>query len=132
MGEIRRRWSPDFKRDAVVLVRRRATDGSFRRRSHGEAVGPAGGDHQADLSAQSASRHTFITAALDAGVPLRDLREPASRADPRTTMRYDRGRHSLDRHATYVVFAFFAGASRPKAWLRRSGRRLRWTLNHFG
>ena len=35
-------------------------------------------------------RHTFITAALDAGVPLRDVQEAASHADPRTTMRYDR------------------------------------------
>jgi integrase/recombinase XerD len=32
-------------------------------------------------------RHAFITAALDAGVPLRDVREAASHADPRTTMR---------------------------------------------
>jgi integrase/recombinase XerD len=45
-------------------------------------------------------RHAFITAALDAGVPLRDVQEAASHADPRTTMRYDRARQSLDRHAT--------------------------------
>jgi integrase len=42
-------------------------------------------------------RHAFITAALDAGVPLRDVQEAASHADPRTTMRYDRARVSLDR-----------------------------------
>jgi len=35
-------------------------------------------------------RHAFITAALDAGMPLRDVQEAASHADPRTTMRYDR------------------------------------------
>src|SRR5215468_3274067 len=57
-------------------------------------------------------RHAFITAALDAGVPLRDVQEAASHADPRTTMRYDRARTSLDRHATYVVAAFIAGAAR--------------------
>jgi site-specific recombinase XerD len=57
-------------------------------------------------------RHAFITAALDAGVPLRDVQEAASHADPRTTMRYDRARVSLDRHATYIVAAFVAGASR--------------------
>ncbi len=57
-------------------------------------------------------RHSFITAALDAGVPLRDVQEAASHADPRTTMRYDRGRGSLDRHATYIVATFIAGASR--------------------
>src|ERR1700688_2905144 len=33
-------------------------------------------------------RHAFITAALDAGVPLRDVQEAASHADPTTTMRY--------------------------------------------
>ena len=57
-------------------------------------------------------RHAFITAALDAGVPLRDVQEAASHADPRTTMRYDRGRQSLDRHATYIVATFIAGAAR--------------------
>ena len=41
-------------------------------------------------------RHSFITAALDAGVALRDVQEAASHADPRTTMRYDRGRGSLE------------------------------------
>jgi site-specific recombinase XerD len=57
-------------------------------------------------------RHSFITAALDARVPLRDVQEAASHADPRTTMRYDRARRSLDRHATYIVATFVAGASR--------------------
>ena len=57
-------------------------------------------------------RHAFITAALDARVSLRDVQEAASHADPRTTMRYDRARVSLDRHATYIVAAFVAGAAR--------------------
>ena len=57
-------------------------------------------------------RHAFITAALDAGVPLRDVQEAGSHADPRTTMRYDRARGSLDRHATYIVAAYVAGAAR--------------------
>ena len=56
-------------------------------------------------------RHAFITAALDAGVPLRDVQEAASHADPRTTMRYDRARGSLDRHATYIVAAELPGSS---------------------
>lgn len=51
-------------------------------------------------------RHTFVTAALDAGVPLRDVQDAAGHADPRTTRRYDRGRQSLDRHATYAVADF--------------------------
>jgi integrase len=37
--------------------------------------------------------------------------EAASHADPRTTMRYDCGRQSLDGHATYVVAAFLAGVA---------------------
>jgi len=37
-------------------------------------------------------RHAFITAALDADVPLRDVQEAASHADPRRTIRYDRAR----------------------------------------
>jgi site-specific recombinase XerD len=57
-------------------------------------------------------RHAFITAALDAGVPLRDVQEAASHADPRTTMRDDRARGSLDRHATYIVATYLAGATR--------------------
>jgi integrase/recombinase XerD len=31
---------------------------------------------------------------------------------PRTTMRYDRVRGVLDRHATYIVAAYVAGAAR--------------------
>jgi integrase len=57
-------------------------------------------------------RHAFITAALDARVPLRDVQEAASHADPRTTIRYDRARGSLDRHATYIVAAYVAGPAR--------------------
>ena len=56
-------------------------------------------------------RHSFITAALDAGVPLRDVQIAARHADPRTTTRYDRARNNLDRHASYVVTAFIAGGA---------------------
>jgi len=55
---------------------------------------------------------TLLSTSLDAGVPLRDIQEAASHADPRTTMRYDRARASLDRHATYIVAAYVAGAAR--------------------
>jgi site-specific recombinase XerD len=56
-------------------------------------------------------RHSFITAALYAGVPLREVQIVARHADPRTTTRYDRARNNLDRLAAYVVTAFVAGAS---------------------
>jgi integrase/recombinase XerD len=52
-----------------------------------------------------------MPAALDAGVPLRDVREAASHADPRTAMRCGRARASRDRHANYFVTAFIAGAA---------------------
>jgi integrase len=57
-------------------------------------------------------RHAFITAALDAGRPA--ARRPRSRLArrPRTTMRYDRARAALDRHAAYIVAAYLAGAAR--------------------
>jgi site-specific recombinase XerD len=55
-------------------------------------------------------RHSF-TAALDAGVPLRDVQIAARHSDPRTTSRYDRARNNLDRHASYIVTAFVAGGS---------------------
>ncbi|MGW5053926.1 tyrosine-type recombinase/integrase [Actinokineospora sp. NPDC004072] len=53
-------------------------------------------------------RHTAITAALDAGVPLRDTQDYARHRDPRTTRRYDHSRHSLDRSAAYTVAAYLA------------------------
>jgi site-specific recombinase XerD len=58
-----------------------------------------------------ALRHAYITAALDAGVPLRDVQIAARHADPRTTTRYDRARGNLDRHANYIVASFIAGAA---------------------
>jgi site-specific recombinase XerD len=54
-------------------------------------------------------RAAFIMAALDAGVPLRDVQIAAWHADPRTTTLYDHRRENFDRHAAYVVVAFVAG-----------------------
>jgi hypothetical protein len=78
------------------------------------AVSPGRAGISKQVSPQT-PRHAFITA--DAGVPLRDVREAASHADPRTTMRCDRARTSLDRHATYIVATYIvatyiAGATR--------------------
>jgi integrase len=56
-------------------------------------------------------RHSFITACLDAGVPLRDAQIAARHSDPRMTVRYDRARGNLDRHANYIVAGFIAGAA---------------------
>ncbi|MEV7607260.1 tyrosine-type recombinase/integrase [Paenarthrobacter sp. NPDC089322] len=48
-------------------------------------------------------RHTFATLALDAGTSLHDLQDSMGHADPRTTRRYDRARHSLEKAAGYDV-----------------------------
>lgn len=53
-------------------------------------------------------RHTFVTLAREAGVPLEDVQDAAGHADPRTTRRYDRGRHNLDRSPSYALGAFLA------------------------
>ena len=57
----------------------------------------AGSLHPHDL------RHAFVTLSLDAGASLRDVQDAAGHADPRTTRRYDRARHNLDRHPTYAL-----------------------------
>ena len=56
-------------------------------------------------------RHAFITNALDAGVPIRDVQVAARHSDPATTSRYDRARASLDRHAIHTLTAYVAGAA---------------------
>ena len=54
-------------------------------------------------------RAGFLMAALDAGVPLREVQIAAPHADPRTTTVYDRRRQDFHKHAAYVVVAFVAG-----------------------
>jgi integrase/recombinase XerD len=55
-------------------------------------------------------RHAWVTNALDAGVSLRIVQDGARHSDPRTTMRYDRARGNLDRHANHVLAAYLAGS----------------------
>src|SRR3954447_22504032 len=55
--------------------------------------------------------HTYVTTMLDAGVDLRDVQIAARHADPRTTMRYDRARKNLDRHAKYILAAYMAAGT---------------------
>jgi site-specific recombinase XerD len=50
-------------------------------------------------------RHAFATAARDEGVPLEDVQDAMGHADPRTTRRYDRDRHNLDRDPSYAIWA---------------------------
>ncbi len=56
----------------------------------------------ANLSPHSL-RHAFATTARAEGVPLEDVQDAMGHADPRTTRRYDRDRHNLDRDPAYAI-----------------------------
>lgn len=84
-----RLWGPIFTRADGTRLDRHGAARIVRRIAKRAGVDKRIGPHTL--------RHAFITAALDAGVPLRDAQEAASHADSRTTMRYDRARVSLDR-----------------------------------
>lgn len=58
----------------------------------------------ANLSPHSL-RHAFATTARAEGVPLEDVQDAMGHADPRTTRRYDRDRHNLDRDPSYAIWA---------------------------
>ncbi|GAA1831542.1 tyrosine recombinase XerC [Luedemannella flava] len=49
-------------------------------------------------------RHAFATTAREEGVPLEDVQDAMGHADPRTTRRYDRDRHNLDRDPAYAIW----------------------------
>jgi site-specific recombinase XerD len=70
---------------------------TLRRLARDSVPGKAESLHPHDL------RHAFVTLSLDAGASLRDVQDAAGHADPRTTRRYDRARHNLDRHPTYTL-----------------------------
>lgn len=55
-------------------------------------------------------RHAFATTARAAGVALEDVQDAMGHADPRTTRRYDRDRHNLDRDPAYTIAAARARA----------------------
>ncbi len=65
---------------------------------------------------------------LGAGVPLRDVQEAASHADPLTTTGYDRAGNNLDRHATHIVAAFVVGPPLT-SWYQSSGAPRAWCPN---
>jgi site-specific recombinase XerD len=64
-------------------------------------------------------RHAFATSARAEGVALEDVQDAMGHADPRTTRRYDRDRHNLDRDPAYVISA--ARARRAPAPQQRLG-----------
>jgi integrase len=46
-------------------------------------------------------RHSYATESLRLGAALQDVQDALGHADPRTTRRYDRSRHTLDRSPNY-------------------------------
>lgn len=48
-------------------------------------------------------RHSYATESLRLGVALQDVQDAMGHADPRTTRRYDRSRHNLDRSPNYLL-----------------------------
>jgi len=53
----------------------------------------------------------MLSTSFDAGVDLRGVQITARHADPRTTMRYDRAHHNLDRHPNYILAAYMASGT---------------------
>ncbi|MCO8269594.1 tyrosine-type recombinase/integrase [Actinoplanes sp. TRM 88003] len=60
---------------------------------------------EADRLSPHSLRHAFATTARSEGVPLEDVQDAMGHADPRTTRRYDRDRHNLDRDPSYMIAA---------------------------
>ncbi|MEC5155717.1 hypothetical protein RCH23_003118 [Cryobacterium sp. CAN_C3] len=74
---------------------------AYRRiKSVGKQAGLPAGLHPLTL------RHSSIMAALDSGATQRDAQIFARHADPRMTVRYDRNRGNLDRHAAHGLAAY--------------------------
>jgi integrase/recombinase XerD len=67
----------------------------------------------ADRLSPHSLRHAFATAAREEGVPLEDVQDAMGHADPRTTRRYDRDRHNLDRDPAYTIAAARARRTQP-------------------
>ncbi len=61
------------------------------------------GTPSADLITPHSLRHGFATEALAIGIPLQDVQDALGHRDPRTTRRYDRTRHNLDRSLAHAL-----------------------------
>lgn len=90
---------PVFATQAGVPIDRHAVFRLVRRLAE-----KAGLPNAAQLSPHSL-RHAFATTARAEGVPLEDVQDAMGHADPRTTRRYDRDRHNLDRDPSYTIWA---------------------------
>ncbi|MDI6105052.1 tyrosine-type recombinase/integrase [Actinoplanes sp. NEAU-A12] len=73
----------------------------------------AAGIDAADQLSPHSLRHAFATTARAEGVALEDVQDAMGHADPRTTRRYDRDRHNLDRDPAYTIAAARARRNSP-------------------
>jgi len=85
-------------------------DSTARRRKDRAPHRPQSRDHQTSRPPHPAPR--LHHAALDAGVRYATCKKPPATPTPEPPCANDRARVSLDRHATYIVSAFIAGAAR--------------------
>lgn len=94
----------DRKTGPVFMTSR---SGRWDRRAAGRLIKKAAVDagiDEAEKISPHSLRHTFITLALEAGVPLHRVQDAADHADPRTTQRYNKERFRIDdSHASYAV-----------------------------
>ncbi|MEU1813209.1 tyrosine-type recombinase/integrase [Micromonospora aurantiaca (nom. illeg.)] len=67
------------------------------------ALAKAAGIASAGRLSPHSLRHAFATGARQAGIPLEDVQDAMGHADPRTTRRYDRDRHNLDRDPAHEL-----------------------------
>jgi integrase/recombinase XerD len=58
-------------------------------------------------------RHSYATENLRLGAALQDVQDAMGHADPRTTRRYDRSRHQLDRSPNYLLAKSLTGKAPP-------------------
>lgn len=72
-----------------------------------------GGVPSADRLSPHSLRHAFATNAREEGVPLEDVQDAMGHADPRTTRRYDRGRHALERDPALRLGALYGAPAAP-------------------
>jgi integrase/recombinase XerD len=92
-------------------------------RTPSDRVAHAAGVASADLTKPHTFRHAFDTEALSRGVPLQDVQDALGHADPRTTRRYDRSRHNLDRSPNYLLATALVSEPFPVTEGCRSGTR---------
>jgi integrase/recombinase XerD len=94
----------------ILLGARRPARRPLRRHANRETTGESSWEDRADLAPQPVAQLHHRRPRRRR--PATRRQDAASHADPRTTMRYDRARHGLDRHDTYIVSTFVAGAAR--------------------